>query len=152
MIEKIVLMLLVTWSPVSELRGGIPVGLALGLEPVLTLIVAVVANSVLFFPVFGVLELFYKRFLCRLKIFNFYLEKVRQRGKPWVDKYGFFGLTLFVAVPLPVTGVYTGATLSWLLGMDWKRASLAIGLGALSAGIVVLLASLGIITVIKNWI
>jgi uncharacterized membrane protein len=152
MFEKIILVLIVTWSPVAELRGGIPLGLSLGLDPVLTLIIAVVANSILFLPIFGLLELLYKRLLYRVKIFNSYLEWIRRRGKPWVDKYGFLGLTLFVAMPLPTTGVYTGTTLSWLLGMDWKRAYLATGLGVLLSGVIVLLTALGIITTLKNWL
>jgi uncharacterized membrane protein len=151
MFEKILLVLLVTWSPVAELRGGIPLGLSLGLDPILTLIIAIVANSILFLPVFGLLDLLYKKFLYKVKIFNSYLEWVRQRKKPWVDKYGFLGLTLFVAIPLPTSGVYTGTTLSWLLGMDWKRAYLAVGLGVILAGVVVLLAALGIITALQTW-
>ena len=152
MSEKIILVLIATWAPLTELRGSIPLGLALGLDPILTLIIAVVANSILFLPVFGLLELLYNKFLYKVKIFNSYLERVRQKGKPWVDKYGFFGLTLFVAVPLPLTGVYSGTTLSWLLGMDWKRAYLATGLGVFLAGVVVLLTSLGIITILRNWL
>jgi len=152
MLAKIGWLLLATWSPVSELRGGIPLGLSLGLDPVLTLIIAVVANSVLFFPLFAVLGLFYDRLFCKWKIFNFYLERVRQKGKPWVDKYGFFGLALFVAVPLPATGVYTGTILSWLLDMDWRRAYLSIGLGVSLAGVIVLITALGIITAVKGLI
>ncbi len=87
-----------------------------------------------------------------MKIFNSYLEWMRQKKKPWVDKYGFLGLTLFVAIPLPTSGVYTGTTLSWLLGMDWKRAYLAVGLGVLLAGVVVLLVALGIITALQTWL
>ena len=151
MFEKILLVLLVTWSPVAELRGGIPLGLSLGLDPILTLVIAIVANSILFLPVFVLLELLYKKFLYKVKIFNSYLEWIRQKKKPWVDKYGFLGLTLFVAIPLPTSGVYTGTTLSWLLGMDWKRAYLAVGLGVLLAGVVVLLAALGIITALQTW-
>jgi uncharacterized membrane protein len=60
-----------------------------------------------------------------------------------VDKYGFWGLTLLVAVPLPITGVYTGTALAWLLGMDWKKAFPATALGAVVAGVIVLLLTLG---------
>ncbi len=61
-----------------------------------------------------------------------------------MDKYGFWGLALFVAVPLPLTGAYTGTILAWLLGMDWKKAFPAVGLGVIVAGVVVLLITLGI--------
>ena len=61
-----------------------------------------------------------------------------------VDKYGFWGLPLFVAVPLPLTGAYTGTILAWLLDMNWKKAFPAVSLGVLVAGIVVLLITLGV--------
>jgi len=81
-------------------------------------------------------------------LFNKYLDILRKRGKPKVDKYGFWGLTFFVAIPLPITGVYTGAALAWLLGMDWKKAFPAVGLGVIVAGIVVLLITLGVISIL----
>jgi len=142
--------LVIAWTliPISELRGGIPLGVSLGLDPLLVFVVAIIANALLFFPIFFGLCLFYNRFLSRFQLFNRYLENVQKRGKPKVDKYGFWGLTLLVAIPLPVTGVYTATFLSWLLAMDWKRAFPAIGLGVVIAGTIVLLVTLG---VIQGW-
>ena len=127
-----------TLSPVSELRGGIPLGvLVFGLDPLLVFFVAIIANAALFFPIFFGLRLFYDKFLSRFQLFNRYLENVKRRSKPKVDKYGFLGLTLLVAIPLPVTGVYTATFAAWLLGMDWKKAFPAIGLGVIIAGTIV---------------
>jgi uncharacterized membrane protein len=148
MAERIGWVLLASVSPISELRGGIPLGISLGLEPWFTFLVAVVANALVFFPVFFALRLFYDRLLYRIPLFNRYLDNLRRRGKPKVDKYGFWGLALFVAIPLPLTGAYTGTILAWLLGMDWKKASAAVGLGVLVAGIVVLLITLGVTSTI----
>jgi uncharacterized membrane protein len=144
-IQEIALTLVVTLAPITELRGGIPVGISLGLDPLFTFFVAVVANALLFFPIFFALRLFYGKFLSRIQIFNRYLDSVRRRGKPKVDKYGFLGLALLVAIPLPVTGVYTATILSWLLGMDWRKAFVPIALGVVVAGIIVLLITLGVI-------
>ena len=144
MVEKIGWVLFASVSPISELRGGIPLGISIGLEPWFTFLIAVVANALIFFPVFFALRLLYDRFLYRIPLFDKYLDSLRKRGKPKVDKYGFWGLALFVAIPLPLTGAYTGTILAWLLGMDWKKASGAIGLGVLIAGIVVLLITLGV--------
>jgi len=141
--HKIALVVLVTISPISELRGGIPLGISLGLDPLLTFFIAIIANTILFFPILLVLRLFYDGILCRLQIFNRYLDDVRRKGKPGVEKYGYLGLALFVAIPLPVTGVYTASTLSWLLGMDRRKAFPAITLGVIIAGIIVLLITLG---------
>jgi uncharacterized membrane protein len=142
MTKDIVWVLLITISPISELRGGIPLGISLGLNPWFTFFIAVVANALIFFPVFFALRLFYDKLLCRIQLFNRYLESLRKRGKPKVDKYGFWGLALFVAVPLPLTGAYTGTILAWLLGMDWRKAFAAVGLGVVMAGVVVLLITL----------
>lgn len=144
MTREIVWVLLITVSPISELRGGIPLGISLGLDPWFTFFIAVIANTLIFFPVFFALRLFYDKLLSRIPLFNKYLDSLRKRGKPKVDKYGFWGLALFVAVPLPLTGAYTGTILAWLLGIDWKKAFPAVGLGVIVAGVVVLLITLGV--------
>ena len=110
-----------------------------GLDPLLIFSIAVVANALIFFPIFFILRIFYDKVLFRIPLFDRYLENLRKRGKPKVDKYGFWGLFLFVAVPLPLTGAYTGTILAWLLGMNWKKAFPAVGLGVLVAGAIVLL-------------
>jgi len=143
MTKEIALVLLATISPISELRGGIPLGiLKYELDPLFIFFIAVIANALIFFPVFFALRLFYDRLLYRIPLFNKYLDSLRKRGKPKVDKYGFWGLALFVAVPLPLTGAYTGTILAWLFGMDWRKAFAAVGLGVVLAGVVVLLITL----------
>ena len=145
MTREIALVLLVTVSPISELRGGIPLGiLQYGLDPLFTFFIAVIANILIFFPVFFALRLFYDKVLFRIPLFDKYLDNLRKRGKPKVEKYGFWGLTLFVAIPLPITGAYTGTILAWLIGMNWKKAFPAVGLGVIVAGVIVLLITLGV--------
>jgi len=148
MTKEIALTLLATVLPISELRGGIPLGISLGLDPLFTFFIAIIANALIFFPIFFALRFFYDKLLYRIPLFNKYLDRVRKRGKPKVDKYGFWGLALFVAIPLPITGAYTGTILAWLTGMDWKKAFPAVGLGVIVAGVVVLLITLGVIELI----
>ena len=147
MTQEIALTLLLTVLPISELRGGIPLGISLGLDPLFTFFIAVIANALMFFPIFLGLRLFYDKLLSRIPLFNKYLDSVGKRGKPKVDKYGFWGLTFFVALPLPITGVYTGTALAWLLGMDWRKAFPPIGIGVIIAGVIVLLGTLGVVEV-----
>ncbi len=143
MMKEVALMLLATLSPISELRGGIPLGiLKYELDPLLVFFIAVIANALIFFPVFFALRLFYDRLLYRIPLFDKYLDSLRKRGGPKVEKYGFWGLLLFVAVPLPLTGAYTGTILAWLLGMDWRKALLPVAVGVLMAGVIVLLITL----------
>jgi len=146
MMEKIAQVLLATVLPISELRGGMWLGIVTyRLDPLLIFSIAVIANILVFFPVFFVLRLFYDKFLFRVPLFGRYLDGLRKRGKPMVDKYGFWGLFLFVAVPLPLTGAYTGTILAWLLDMDWKKAFPAVVLGVVVAGVIVLLITLGVV-------
>ena len=153
MIREIAWVLLVTVSPITELRFGIPLGIReFGLDPLFTFCIAVAANALIFFPVFFALRLLYDKFLFRIPLFDRYLASLRKRGKPVVDKYGFWGLTLFVAIPLPITGAYTGTILAWLLGMDWRKVFPAIVLGVVIAGIIVLLGTLGIIQVFDMFV
>jgi len=144
MTREIAWVLLTTIAPISELRGGIPLGISLGLDPWFTFFIAIIANALIFFPIFFALRLFYDKLLFRIPLFNKYLDNLRKRGKPKVEKYGFWGLTLFVAIPLPITGAYTGTILAWLLGMDWRKAFPAVGMGVIVAGVVVLLITLGV--------
>lgn len=145
MVHEIALILAATLSPISELRGGLPLALSLGIGPVQAYFLTVGANILLFFPVFFVLRWFYDSLLCRIPLFPRYLQRLRTRTQPKVTKYGRLGFTLLVAIPLPVTGVYTATILSWMLGMDWKKSFPAIALGVPIAGIIVLAVTMGVI-------
>lgn len=146
--NKIILVILANLLPVSEQLGGIPLGLSLGLDPLTTFSVSLSVNVLLFFPVYFALKTFYMVFLSRIKIFNLYLRRVWKKGKPYVDKYGIIGITLFICLPSPLTGTYTGTILAWLLGLDWKKAFLAIFLGSLIGGVIILFSSLGFLKIV----
>ena len=148
MTREIAWVLLITVVPISELRGGIPLGiLRYGLDPLFVFSLAIIANALVFFPIFFSLRLFYSKILSRISLFDRYLDSLRRRGKPKADKYGSWGLLFFVAIPLPITGVYTATALAWLLDMDWRKAFPPVGIGVVIAGIMVLLGTLGIVEV-----
>ena len=145
--NEMLLVIVTTATPVSELRGGIPLGVALGLDPGLVFALSVTTNILIFFPARLALSWFYRSVFTKLPYFDQYLVRVRRRGEPTVRRYGLLGLLLFVAVPLPITGAYTGTVLSWLLAMEWKRSFVAIGLGVICAGIIVMLATMGVVSI-----
>jgi uncharacterized membrane protein len=145
MIEKIGLVILATLTPISELRGGIPLGLYLGLDPLLVFFLSVFFNSLVFFPVYFCMKFLYKNFFSKISLFKHYLKK-QKRAKPYIEKYGPFGLLLFVAIPLPMTGAYTASLISWLFGIEWKKAFLVVVLGVFIAGMIILGISLGFLT------
>lgn len=135
--------------PTLEQIGGISLGLSLGLDPLTVLITSLLVNISLFFPIYFGLKLFYDRFLNRIKLFEKYLERVRRKGKPYVDKYGVFGLTMFIALPTPLTGTYTASILSWFLDLDWKKSFLAIVLGSTIGALVIFFGYFGIFNFLK---
>lgn len=133
--------------PVTELRVTIPLALGLGMAPLRAVTLAVLGNLLPIIPILVLLEplsklLHYFPYINRL--FQKVLTLSRRKGKQ-VEKYGVLGLLLFVAVPLPGTGAWTGAILAWLLGLNILSSALAIGLGVVSAGIIVTLASVGVL-------
>ncbi|MDQ7849120.1 MAG: small multi-drug export protein [Armatimonadota bacterium] len=141
----------VSLVPGVELRGSIPLGVGLGLHPLLVFGITVAANCALIPPWFLTLDLFYDRVLSRWSWFRrLMVERVRLRGGGLVHRYGLVGLALFVGVPLPGTGAYSGVALAWLLGVERRGATLAIVAGVLLAGAAVTLAATGILVAIRS--
>jgi len=126
--------------PISELRGAIPYGLLTGINPVVVVVLAVLANILVIPIVFFFLDYLHHHFM-RVSIYNNlfgkFIERTRHRAHKHVSKFGYLGLTLFVAIPLPITGAYTGTVAAWLFGMDRKKSILALSLGVVIAGVVV---------------
>jgi uncharacterized membrane protein len=133
--------------PVIELRGAIPYGTARGLTPLVASCAAAVGNMLpVPFIIIYVRKLFrwMKEKLPRCRTF---VERVESRGhgkSGMVVKYGFWGICLLVAIPLPGTGAWTGALVAALLDMRLKKALPAIAMGVVIAATVVGLASAGV--------
>lgn len=134
--------------PVLEIRGAIPVGVALGLDPWLAFAVGFVGNML---PI-PFLILLTRRVIEWLKKHNIlvkftrWLEDKGSKGAQKVKKYSFWGLFILVAIPLPGTGAWTGALAASLLDMRLKRALPAIAMGVAAAGLIVLAVTYGVIS------
>lgn len=151
---KIIYALILTVLPVSELRIGLPMALSYAVEENIPLMLVfsliVLLNILLIFFVFYFLDRIHC-FLVEVKIykrfFNFYLKRLQRRIDKFEARYstqGFLALMLFVAVPLPGTGAWSGCLVAWLLGLERKRSILAISIGVIAAGILILIGTLGI--------
>jgi len=138
---------LISMLPFIELRGAIPVGiLTFGLNPTLVFIVAILGNMVPvpFFLLFlEDLEKFLRRYPILAKKMDWVFERTRRKSQDSVKRWEYLSLILFVAIPLPGTGAWTGSLIAYLFGFEVKRAFLMILLGVLIAGVVVLFATLG---------
>ena len=139
---------LVAMTPVIELRGAIPLAVARGVPPLSAACAAVLGNLL---PVPFIL-LFIRRTLdwlnarsARCRKLAAFIERHADKRAPAVQRGAFWGLALFVAVPLPGTGAWSGALIAALLDMPLRRALPAIALGVLLAGTVMTLASTGVL-------
>jgi uncharacterized membrane protein len=131
--------------PIFELRGAIPVGInVLGL-PWYEVLPLALAGNLLPVPFIFILLNWAVNLLERLPVFKRFFtwlfERTRRRSSI-IKKYGRTGLALFVAVPLPVTGAWTGALAAVLLGFNLKQAFVPIAVGVVIAGVIVTTLSL----------
>ncbi len=128
--------------PISELRGSIPFAVINGMGILPAAILSTLVNAtvplIAFIFLSTVHKLLYKWSLYH-DFFDKFVEKTRLKVHPQVEKYGYLGLLIFVAIPLPMTGAWTGALGAWVLGMDKRKATLAIAGGVLVAGLIVTL-------------
>jgi len=127
---------LITLVPWIELRGSIPYGIGVDINPITVFVTAVVINILLFFPIYFGLKFAYK-YLKYWKFFERITTRIRKKGEPYVKKYGVIGLGIFIGIPLPGSGVYSGTLLAWLVGMGWKKAFVAAIIGVLISGSIV---------------
>ena len=142
---------LISMVPLIELRGAIPYAILGGLPVLPSYIIAIIGNML---PV-PVIYLFARKVLIWGKdkpgigkFFTFCLEKGEKGGKKLQAKAGrglFVALLLFVGIPLPGTGAWTGTLAASLLDMDFKSSVIAVMLGVLLAGIIMGAASAGLL-------
>jgi len=138
---------LVSTLPIAELRGGIPLAKGWGFPWQQAYLLCVAGNFLPVVPIVFLLDPI-ARFLRRAPLFDRFFEwlfaRTRKRGK-LIERYEALGLILFVAVPLPITGAWTGAVAAYLFGVRPRYAIPAIACGILIAGVVVTLASQGVL-------
>jgi len=130
--------------PISELRGAIPYALAKKADPLFAYIYCVGFNM-LVAPLFYFFIATFHRLFTRFSWYNIIFEKLvvktRNKVKSNIEKFGYIGIMLFVAVPLPVTGAYTGTMGAWVLGLGKRKTMLAVSAGVAIAGIIVSLVA-----------
>ena len=158
MLWKILIVFLISMVPLVELRGAIPVAVAmnLGLPEWLVLIIAIIGNILpvpfIYFFARKVLEWGSKKKWEPFKKFcDFCIKKGEKAGEKLLKKAKagvYFALFLFVAIPIPGTGAWTGTLAASILKLDFKKAVISISAGVLVAGLIMLGLSLGLFKVI----
>lgn len=133
--------------PITELRAAIPFGIAGGLSPLDAWFWGVLGNLLPIPFILFMWPLIYKIFdwiPFTRKTLHRFVDKAREKGKT-IEKQGTIGLAIFVGIPLPVTGVWTGSLISFMLGLKPLRAAAAMTLGAMISGTIVTLITVGFV-------
>lgn len=146
-ISKDVIIFVISLMPILELRGGLLAASLLDVEFVRAAMICIIGN-VLPIP----FVLLFLRFVLDImakwnvtKKIVIWLEKKVESKREQIDKYGYWGLILFVGIPLPGTGAWTGALLAIMLGLNRKKSFVCILLGVIMAAIIMSILSYGIL-------
>ncbi len=160
LIDKLITLILLTFVPVFELRWSIPIGLFSGQIEVpiigtmqgfalpvwIVFITCVIANAIL-----GIIAYFFFEEIIHVflriqflkKFYDHVILKAQNQSKSLIEKYGFFGLAIFIAIPLPGSGTWTGAAIGNFLGIGYKKFFLANLIGVIISGLIVTAISIG---------
>lgn len=144
---KEILIFLISMFPILELRGGILAAALLNMNPQNSFIICLLGNIIVIPIALYFLELIFK-ILRKINFFDKIINKIEKKclsKREQLDKYGYLGLLLFVGIPLPGTGAWTGCFLASLLGMNKKKSAIAAMLGVLMAGIIMMILSFGLL-------
>ncbi|MBO5657722.1 MAG: small multi-drug export protein [Agathobacter sp.] len=155
MLKKYLIIFFVSMVPLIELRGGVPIGVGMGIDFWKALVVCIIGNMVpvpiIYFFARRVLEWGKdKKYIGRF--FTYCIEKGEKGGQKILNKAGekgtFLALLLFVGIPLPGTGAWTGTLAASFLNIGFKKTTWSVVLGVLLAGLIMGLASTGIFSII----
>ena len=144
--NNIIQLILVTFIPGLELRASIPYGITVLGIPWIKVVIITFITNILLGPIVYILLNNFVHIVIKINFFNKIYEKfvIRTQHKieNKVEKYGELGLALFIGVPLPGSGVYTGALAAFILGLNFKKFLIATVIGVFIAGILVIIATL----------
>lgn len=140
--QKELFAILLSISPISELRGGIAYAATAGINPIKAFFICTAFNLLVPFLVFGFLvslhnllmkiKLYERAFKKKIKAIDKKIQTYEKKHKT----FGYLALTLFTAVPLPHTGAYTASLIAWLLGLNKTKSIAAISIGVIIAGVI----------------
>jgi uncharacterized membrane protein len=145
---------LLSMSPISELRGALPLGvmyykLSLGKVIFLSITGNILITLILLILLNFCLEFFIKKIPFLRKIFNYFFEKTKLRHQKKFNQWKDLALVIIVALPLPFTGAWTGTLASYVFGITPRRAFPLIFLGIMIAGLIISLLTINGVYLLK---
>jgi uncharacterized membrane protein len=140
--------IIVAALPISEVRGAIPLAIGVyGYTPMQSYLLSVFGNLLPIIPLLlflGPVSEYLRRFACGNKFFTWLFARTRRKCIQDHENFGLTALAIFVAIPLPMTGAWTGCVVAFLLGFRFWPAFAAIAAGVVIAGVVVTATVLGV--------
>jgi uncharacterized membrane protein len=152
--SKELLTLIYSAIPLTELRVAIPLAITVWhVKPIIALILAIIGNSlpivVIILSLNKIVELAERYSKFWTKVLEAIFRRTRRKTSQQFEKYGLLALCLFVAIPLPMTGAWTGSIAAWLFGIPARKAFLPIFCGVIIAGIIVTILTVGTVAILK---
>jgi len=137
MIKELIQILILAMMPISECRGSIPLAiLGFGFDPILAYIVSIIGNIIPIPFIYIGLDLI-KKYLVRFDFFNNLAQNAENKIQKITTKYKKLGIFVFVAIPLPYTGIWTATLGSYLIGLKLRDVFIYEFLGVIVSGIIV---------------
>ena len=146
-VSKDVVIFIISLMPILELRGGLLAATLLKIPYLRALIICVIGNVLPIPFVLLFLEMIFKwmeKWSVTKKVVDWLIKKGNSK-RSQIDKYGYLGLILFVGIPLPGTGAWTGSLVAILLGLDKKKSFICILIGVMLAAAIMSILSYGIL-------
>ena len=147
---KELIVFLISMCPVLELRGGLIAAALFNMNPAMSYIICVIGNIVpipfILWLTAKVIEKMRNSRSKKLNKFAGLLDKKVEKNKGKIEKYGYWGLMLFIAIPLPGTGAWTGCMVASVLEMNKKKSFLAAVAGVVIASIIMMIISFGLVS------
>ena len=147
---KEIIVFIISMCPILELRGGLIAASLLNMDPWISYLICIIGNVL---PIPFILWLINKilKWMRNSKSNKIngiakWLDKKIEKHKGQIEKYGYWGLVLFVGIPLPGTGAWTGCLIAAVLEMDKKKSFLAALAGVFIASVIMMLISFGILS------
>ena len=144
---KELMVFIISLMPILELRGGLIAAALLNLKPLPSYIISIIGNIIpvpfILWFINSILDWMRKK--KRLSKIVKWLDKKVDKKKGQIEKYGFWGLVLFVGIPLPGTGAWTGCLIASVLEMNRKKAFIAALIGIIMASIIMMIVSFGLL-------
>jgi len=153
------IVLFISAVPVIELRGSIPVAIGIfGMDPITALLLAIIGNmlpvTIIFYFLTPVSQFLSKHSKFFARFFDWLFKRVEKQGSERIEKYKNFALMTFVAIPLPLTGAWTGTAAAIFFKFSFKHAFFSILFGVIIAGIIVTaltVSGIHVIDTILGW-